>query len=97
MPLCANLFRLGSSIQKHTVSSGAAPVGPLTIKKKTFRQHFLTFIKRKIFLKIKSVLKLSETYAQKILLKSEKKKLYNQQIIQIYFLSQTFFFCLKIV
>ena len=27
MPLSANLFRLGSSIQKHAMSSGTAPVG----------------------------------------------------------------------
>ena len=34
MPLSANLFRLGFSIQKHAVSSGTAPVGPPIIQKK---------------------------------------------------------------
>ena len=33
MPLSANLFRLGFSIQKHVVSNGAVPVGLYHTKK----------------------------------------------------------------
>ena len=52
MPLSANLFRLGSSIQKHAVSSGAAPVGPPIIQKKIENKN-LGKINLKNFLKKK--------------------------------------------
>ena len=57
MPLSTNLFRLGSSIQKLAVSSGAAPMGLLTIKIKI--QQKIEIYAQKIFLKceIKNVKK----------------------------------------
>ena len=57
----ANPFQLGSSIEKHAGSRGAAPQGSAWGR---------TFV---IFLQKKMVLKSSETYAQKIFLNSEKK------------------------
>ena len=73
MPLRANLFRPGSSIQKHAGSGGAAPVEgtgerspPLIKKEKKIEK--VNFDKKKIrklfqHLKRKIVLKSSETYA----------------------------------
>ena len=40
MPLSVNLFRQGFSIQKHAVSSGAAPVGPPIIQKNIIKKKY---------------------------------------------------------
>ena len=104
MPLSANLFRLGTSIQKHAVSSGAAPVGPSTIKKlmwqNLFWNNFLTFFReKKISWKKISVLISSETYANFFFLNLKKKMFafffLPQIFFQFFFSLQSFFFVLK--